>query len=181
MVIKKYFILHSIEYLKGYCTMYTPIIGTLGYVVSPDRSRTLMIHRNKRADDIHLGKYNGLGGKLRPDEDVLTCLRRELREEAGIDCEEIILRGTINWTGFGPGGENWLGFIFRIDRFTGAPYENSGEGALSWELIERLQELPMWPGDRYFLPLVFDSDPRLFHGCMPYRNGRPVDWNYVRV
>lgn len=22
----------------------------------------------------------------------------------------------------------------------------------------------MWDGDRYFLPLVFDGDPRLFHG-----------------
>ena len=36
----------------------------------------------------------------------------------------------------------------------------------------------MWDGDRYFLPLVFDGDPRLFHGFMPYAGGRPVGWGY---
>ena len=25
-------------------------------------------------------------------------------------------------------------------------------------------------GDRHFLPLVFDADPRAFHGVMPYRD-----------
>jgi len=42
---------------------YTPIVATLGYVLSPDRREVLMIHRNARPDDQHLGKYNGLGGK----------------------------------------------------------------------------------------------------------------------
>ena len=40
---------------------YTPILATLGYVFSPDGRRVLMIHRNARPDDAHLGKYNGLG------------------------------------------------------------------------------------------------------------------------
>ena len=43
---------------------YTPILATLGYVKSPDGRRVLMIHRNARQEDHHLGKYNGLGGKL---------------------------------------------------------------------------------------------------------------------
>jgi 8-oxo-dGTP diphosphatase len=91
------------------------------------------------------------------------------------------LRGTINWTGFGPGGEDWLGFIFRIDRFRGTPFASNPEGVLTWELVARLSELPMWEGDRFFLDLVFDSDPRQFHGWMPYENGRPVDWRYTRL
>ncbi|MEO9080242.1 MAG: NUDIX domain-containing protein, partial [Rhodanobacter sp.] len=64
---------------------YTPIVATLGYVLSPDGGEVLMIHRNARADDQHLGKYNGLGGKLEPGEDVAACMRREIMEEAGID------------------------------------------------------------------------------------------------
>jgi len=43
---------------------YTPIVATLGYVLSPDRRQVLMIHRNTRPGDHHLGKYNGLGGKI---------------------------------------------------------------------------------------------------------------------
>ena len=161
--------------------MYTPIIGTLGYVMSLDRKETLLIHRNLRPEDQHLNKYNGLGGKMHPDEDIVTCLKREIREEAGIECEKIILRGTVNWTGFGPDGEDWLGFIFRVDMFSGTPFSENEEGTLGWFPVEKLHELPMWPGDRYFLPLVFDEDPRVFHGCMPYQDGEPLDWKFERV
>lgn len=160
---------------------YTPIVGTLGYVLSPDRAETLLIHRNARDHDQHLGKYNGLGGKMDPDEDVVTCMRREIREEAGIECEELALRGTINWTNFGPHGEDWLGFIFRIDRFTGTPRSQNPEGDLVWHPVDRLGDLPMWAGDRHFLPLVFDDDPRAFYGYMPYDGGQPAGWTYVRI
>ena len=161
--------------------MYCPIVGTLGYILSRDRKKILLIHRNVRHNDHHFDKYNGLGGKMLPNEDVVSCLRREIFEEAGIKCEDIILRGTINWTGFGPEGENWLGFIFRIDRFSGTPFTSNEEGSLSWVPIDDLDKLPMWEGDRYFLKLVFDDDPKLFHGYMPYRDGRPLSWNYERI
>lgn len=160
---------------------YTPIIGTLGYVMSPDGQRVLLIHRNARQDDAHLGKYNGLGGKMQPDEDVVACMRREIREEAGIECEAMVLRGTISWPGFGSQGEDWLGFVFRIDRFTGTPLERNPEGELSWVPVKDIMSLPLWDGDRYFLPLVFDADPRAFHGVMPYANGRAVNWSFSRI
>jgi 8-oxo-dGTP diphosphatase len=161
--------------------MYCPIVGTLGYILSRDRKKILLIHRNLRHNDHHLDKYNGLGGKMLPNEDVVSCLRREIFEEAGIKCEDIILRGTINWTGFGPEGENWLGFIFRVDRFSGTPFTSNEEGSLSWVPLDDLDKLPMWEGDRYFLKLVFDDDPKLFHGYMPYRDGRPISWHYERI
>lgn len=160
---------------------YTPIIGTLGYVLSPDGTRVLLIHRNAREDDAHLGKYNGLGGKMQRDEDVVTCMRREIREEAGIECVELRLRGTISWPGFGPKGEDWLGFVFLIDRFTGTPLERNPEGTLSWVPVKDILSLPLWDGDRHFLPLVFDADPRAFHGVMPYAGGRALSWTFTRI
>ncbi|OQX17584.1 MAG: 7,8-dihydro-8-oxoguanine triphosphatase [Desulfobulbaceae bacterium A2] len=161
--------------------MYRPILGTLGYVLSPDRQQVLLVHRNQRPDDAHLGKYNGLGGKMLPDEDALACLCRELREEAGIVCCQVRLRGTINWQGFGRGGEDWFGFIFLVEQFTGTPYERNAEGELGWHPLTALSLLPMWEGDRHFLPLVFDNDPRPFHGHLPYRDGRPVSWHVQRL
>jgi len=160
---------------------YTPIVATLGYVLSPDRSKVLLVHRNARPDDQHLGKYNGLGGKMEPDEDVVACMRREIREEAGIECTGLRLRGTISWPGFGKRGEDWLGFVFVIDRYEGEPPGQNPEGTLEWIAIERILELPLWDGDRHFLPLVFDADPRAFHGVMPYRDGRMVSWSYSRI
>ena len=160
--------------------MYKPIIGTLGYILSPDRTETLLVHRNARKDDQHLGKYNGLGGKMEACEDVVSCMQREIVEEAGLQCEEMTLRGTINWTGFGPYGEDWLGFIFLITRFVGKLKKSNNEGDLDWHLVDKIQELPMWEGDRFFLPLVFDGDPRAFHGYMPYNDGHPVSWHFSR-
>ena len=160
---------------------YTPIVATLGYVLSPDRRKVLMIHRNARPGDHHLGKYNGLGGKIERDEDVVAGMRREIREEAGIECEALHLRGTISWPGFGKAGEDWLGFIFLVTGYSGQPLEANHEGSLEWVELERLHELPMWEGDRNFLPLVFDDDPRAFHGVMPYQGGRMLSWRYSRA
>jgi 8-oxo-dGTP diphosphatase len=159
---------------------YTPIVATLGYVLSPDRRQVLMIHRNARPDDQHLGKYNGLGGKLDRNEDAVSGMRREIREEAGIECGALELRGTINWPGFGKNGEDWLGFIYLIGEFQGTPLQRNPEGTLEWIEVARVLELPLWEGDRQFLPLVFDSDPRPFHGVMPYRDGRMLSWHYSR-
>lgn len=160
--------------------MYKPIIGTLGYILTPDRQETLLIHRNARQDDQHLGKYNGLGGKMKSGEDVVTCMTREIYEESGLRCTEMSLRGTINWTGFGPNGEDWLGFIFLITSFKGNVKKSNEEGDLAWHPVATIFTLPMWEGDRYFLPLVFDGDPRPFHGYMPYDGGRPLSWQYSR-
>ena len=42
-------------------------------------------------------------------------------------------------------------------------------------------ELPMWAGDRHFVPLVFDGDVRTFHGTMPYDGDEPLSWDFCRI
>jgi 8-oxo-dGTP diphosphatase len=160
---------------------YTPVLATLGYVFSTDRQKVLMIHRNTRPDDAHYGKYNGLGGKLDPGEDVVSGMRREIREEAAIECTELHLAGTISWPGFGKQGEDWFGFIFRITGFTGIPLASNPEGSLEWIEVDRIETLRLWDGDRYFLPLVFDRENPEFHGVMPYQNGLPLSWTCTRL
>ena len=59
-------------------------------------------------------------------------------------------------------------------------FENA-EGTLEWIAVARILELPLWEGDRFFLPLVFGASPRQFHGVMPYRDGRPVSWTYQEI
>lgn len=154
--------------------MFTPIVGTLAYVTRGDE--VLLIHRTGRDDDAHAGKYNGLGGKLEPGEDVVACIRRELREEAGIEATSLRLRGTISWPGFGAAGEDWLGFVFVVDDFTGRVPARNAEGTLHWVARDRLPDLPLWEGDYTWLPLVFDDTIAQFHGVMPYEGGRPRGW-----
>lgn len=161
---------------------YRPILAMLGYVLSEDGTQVLLIRRDARPDDHAYGKYNGLGGKLDADEDVFTGMRREIREEAGIEIVAMTLRGTISWPGFGKNGEDWFGFIFVISEWAGTPRKENPEGTLLWTPLPRLLsgELDLWPGDRSFLPLVFDADARPFHGVMPYADGHPVSWAFSR-
>ena len=160
---------------------YTPILATLGYVFSPDRAKVLMVHRRGRVGDAHEGKWNGLGGKLERDEDIVAGLRRELREEAGIECDEVQLAGTVSWPGFGKNGEDWFGFLFRILSFAGTVAPNSPEGPLAWVPVGEIANLNLWEGDRYFLPFVLDLAAAPFHGVMPYDQGRPTGWQVSRV
>lgn len=160
--------------------MYQPIIATLGYIVSSDGREVLMVHRNKRPDDLHYGKYNGLGGKVDRDESVSDCMKREIFEESGLMVERMTLRGTISWPGFGKGGADWFGFIFRIDSWTGTAHEGNHEGTLQWIAVDKLLDLPLWESDRLFLPMVFDDSSAIFHGLMPYANGHMVAWSYER-
>jgi len=168
-------------------------MGTLAYIINRERSEVLLIHRNKRSHDEHLGKWNGLGGKLETHEDIASGIRREIREEAGIEVTSMTMLGTISWPGFGPNGEDWFSPLFLIDGWVGDPGSSNNEGDLEWIPLERILQachpdqqlredaaLPMWEGDRYFLPLVFDDDPRPFHGVMPYSNGQPTSWTFER-
>lgn len=177
---------------------YMPIAGTLAYILrtgptDPVGGSVLLVHRNARADDEHLGKWNGLGGKLESHEDIASGMRRELREEAEIEVTAMTMRGTVNWPGFGANGEDWIGYVFLVTGWAGEPPSSNDEGTLDWIPVERLLQachtdpaireaarLPMWEGDRHFLPLVFDDDARQFHGVMPYSNGRPTGWSWER-
>ncbi len=161
---------------------FTPILATLGYVFTPERDRVLLVHRTARGEsDPHFGKWNGLGGKLESDEDVAAGMTRELREEAGIEATELQLAGTVSWPGFGKGGEDWFGFVFRILAFTGIPATSNDEGALEWVPLDAVLSLPLWEGDRFFLPRVFDFAAPPFHAVMPYRDGKPVSWRVSDV
>jgi 8-oxo-dGTP diphosphatase len=158
-------------------------LATLGYVFSPDGKNILMIRRDARPDDIHYGYYNGLGGKVEPGEDVASGMRREIREEAGLSCDELALAGTISWPGFGKDGGNWFGFLFRITAWTGTPLTGNHEGSLHWMPIADVLagNVPMWASDQHFLPLVFADSPRVFHGVMPFADGKALGWSYTEL
>jgi len=170
---------------------FTPVVGTLAYLLDEATDQVLLIRRNARLDDDHYGKVNGLGGKVEVDEDIGSSARREINEEAGLDATELQLRGTVTFSDFGPKREQWLVFVFLVTSWQGNCNTENDEGSLEWvsrsELLDACQggvaaaQLPMWPGDKYFLPLVFDGDDRAFHGTMPYDADVPVSWSCVRV
>ena len=86
------------------------------------------------------------------------------------------LRGTVSWPGFN--GRDVFGFVFLVTGIDGVPYASNPEGTLAWHDVATVMDLPMWDGDRHFLPLVFDESVPQFHGVLPYDGGHSVGWRY---
>jgi 8-oxo-dGTP diphosphatase len=98
---------------------FTPVVGTLAYLLDPTTDQVLIIRRNARPNDDHFGKVNGLGGKVEVDEDIVSSARREVLEESGLSATDMQLRGTVTFSDFGPKREQWLVFIFLVTDWTG--------------------------------------------------------------
>ncbi len=122
-------------------------LATLCYV--KHNQHTLMIHRVKKVNDIHAGKWNGLGGKLEPGESPEQCVLREVREEAGLEILQPRYHGLLVFADFK--GDDWYVWVFTADRFSGELAE-SGEGRLQWIPDEEIARLNLWPSDLVFLP-----------------------------
>ena len=143
-------------------------LATLVYVKRP--GQTLMLHRVKRAGDMHQGKWNGLGGKLEGGESPEACAVREVLEESGLQIVAPALRGFLTFPSFRE-DEDWYCFVFVADTFHGELID-CAEGVLAWVDDEKLLELPLWPGDRIFLPWL--EQPRFFSGKFVYVDGALV-------
>jgi 8-oxo-dGTP diphosphatase len=142
------------------------ILATLCYLKRD--GRTLMLHRNKKENDVHEGKWNGLGGKFLAGESPEACAVREVLEESGFRVKALDLRGVITFPLFSH-DRDWYVFVFVIRDFEGE-MADSPEGELDWIPDEDLQSLNLWAGDRVFLPWL--DRPEFFSARFVYENGR---------
>jgi 8-oxo-dGTP diphosphatase len=148
-------------------------LATLGYVRKA--GETLMVHRIKKENDMHQGKWNGLGGKIEPGETPEECVIREVYEESGLVVRNPMLKGLITFPGFNQ-DEDWYTFLFVITDFKGELID-SPEGDLQWIPDEELLQLNLWEGDRIFIPWL--EKPGFFSGKFSYKNEVLTDYSVV--
>lgn len=148
-------------------------LATLCYVFKGDK--VLMINRNKRENDIHLGKWNGLGGKFNPGETPEECVIREVYEESGLLIKNPKLKGFLTFPAFDE-EEDWYVFVFTANEFSGKLIE-SNEGELEWIEWERVTELPLWEGDKYFLEWL--NQERFFSAKFIYKNSKYITHSVI--
>jgi 8-oxo-dGTP diphosphatase len=138
--------------------------------------KTLMIHRVKKANDMHLGKWNGLGGKLNPGETPEECARREIYEESGLKVLSLQFKGILTFPSFAE-EEDWYAFVFVVEAFGGELVDCSEEGNLKWVNDSELLGLNLWEGDRIFLPWL--EEPGIFSGKFIYQEGKLLSHEVV--
>jgi 8-oxo-dGTP diphosphatase len=149
------------------------ILATLCYVKKD--GMTLMIHRVKRDNDIHASKWNGLGGKLESGETPEECVVREVREESGLLIKNPLLKGILTFPGF-DGENDWYVFVFTAREFEGELID-SEEGHLAWVKDADIMTLPLWEGDRIFLPWL--DGEAFFSGRFVYHGGNLVEHGVI--
>ena len=114
-------------------------------------SHYLMLHRVKKQQDENAGKWIGIGGHLEEDESPEECILRGIREECGLAVTDLRLRGVITF--ILPAWGNELTFLYTArTRETALP--DCPEGVLRWVPLKEVSSLPLWEGDRVFLPLL---------------------------
>ncbi len=145
-------------------------LATLCYL--RDGDRTLMLHRVKKINDMHAGKWSGLGGKVENGETPETCAIREVLEESGLTVSNPQLKGFITFPNF-DGQNDWYVFVYRFDEFKGELID-SPEGDLEWIANDKIQAIPLWPGDRIFMEWLDRSG--IFSAIFNYKAGRLLDW-----
>lgn len=124
---------------------------TLCYLYSSDG--VLMLHRTKKENDINKDKYIGVGGHIEHGESPEECVLREVWEETGLTMKSFRLRGVIT---FVIDEIDEVTFLYTCDDFEGEMRDGDAcaEGELMWVPEEKVEQLPIWPGDKIFFRLL---------------------------
>lgn len=130
-------------------------LTTLCYIEKDDSF--LMLYRNKKEQDQSQGKWLGIGGKLDAGESPEDCVLREVYEETGLRLTEYSFRGVVTF--ISDCWEDELMFMFTASGFEGELTDTCNEGELAWINKDKLMDLSLWEGDRYFLQDLIDGKP----------------------
>ncbi len=127
---------------------------TLCFVTHKDEVLLLRGAPKKR---IWPNQYNGVGGHVRPDEDVRTAAVREIYEETGLAVRDLRLRGVINI----PAVEAEKGIMLFV--FTAAAEDRetspSPEGDPEWVRVDEIDHLDLVEDLPLLLPRVLAMGP----------------------
>ena len=129
-------------------------LATICYI---DNGREfLMLYRNKKPNDVHAGKWIGVGGKLERGETPQECAAREILEETGLKAKPV-LKGIITFPEFTP-DLDWYTYVFRARHFEGQVID-CNEGTLEWVPYDQVLSRPSWEGDHIFLTWILEQKP----------------------
>ena len=146
------------------------VLTTICYIEKD--GKTLMLYRNKKKNDVHEGKYVGIGGKFEFGETPEECIIREIKEETGLTVNSLRYHGLISFPKFA-NDDNWYMFIFSCRDFEGEVPEDRlddcPEGRLIWVDNDKVMDLNMWDGDRVFLEWV--ATKKVFNAKIEYKDG----------
>lgn len=100
-----------------------------------------------------MGKWNGFGGKVEPNETVEAATFRELKEESGVVVSQAQKHAEITFLFPHKPEWNQIVHVFVTDKFSGVPVETE-EMKPGWFDIDKIPVDKMWSDDPHWLPHV---------------------------
>ena len=137
--------------------------------------KVLMLYRNKKENDLNGGKYIGVGGHVEKGETIEDAVIREVKEETNLDIVRLDYFGKVI---FYIDDYTEEMYVFTSSEFTGELSE-CDEGTLHWVDKNKILDLPLWEGDKYFIELI-KSNIRDFELCLTYKNDKLINVNRVK-
>ena len=133
-----------------------PELTTLCYLEQD--GKYLMLHRVKKQNDLNKDKYIGVGGHFEWGESPDECLKREVKEETGLELISYKARGLVTFV-YGDPGDRIVEYmhLYTASEFTGQMKE-CDEGELIWIDKDKVCELPIWEGDKIFFRLLAERE-----------------------
>ena len=102
------------------------------------------------------GRWNGFGGKVMNGENIEDSLRREVKEETGVELDYIKKVGFLEFE-FKGNPEIIEVHVFKSSNFLGEPTE-SEEMKPKWFHVDEIPFKEMWPDDLHWMPLFLKGD-----------------------
>ncbi len=118
--------------------------------VFPFGPRVVLIH--KRRPSWQDGKLNGVGGKIKKDETPLEAMKREFKEEAGVDVEGWRMFAKLDFSG----GRVFF-FTASCDE-ADTKIESKTDEQVQWFSVEDVKHLFVVPNMRWLIPMALDKD-----------------------
>ena len=126
-----------------------PVIATLCHII---KGRQFLLQKKSKGL-FGGGKWNGVGGRVEPNENPEECVRREIFEETGLRVLDLKFHGILNFYFGGKEEPDWVVHVFSTTNFEGEP-RPSEEGILKWFDFEEIPYDEMWGDDKYWVPLL---------------------------
>ena len=110
----------------------------------------LLLYRNKKKNDMSEGKWIGVGGHVEKGETIDDAVIREVYEETGLTIHSLKCDGEVLFIN---NDYEEMMYVYEISDFSGE-LKDCNEGELAWIDIDEMLTLPMWEGDKAYLPLL---------------------------
>lgn len=142
-------------------------IYTLAFIKRGDK--LLMLNRNYKP---WMGSWNGVGGKRENNEDVLTTIIREIKEETNITVtpDQVIDKGVVTWNSYDVNGLGLHLFLVNLDeQYVYETPKVTTEGILDWKDISWVASFDNYgvcDNIPYFINYVINDEKKYNHQCI---------------